>query len=326
MKKSVLALAMAFGVTGAFAQDLTSKKGEPYLPEAGDWSIGIDATPFFSYAKSFIGAGAGASAPTFNFLNSGTQTIVGKMYKDEKTAYRGIVRIGMSGQTFKNNIATAQSAATNAAQSYPTVAPTVEDKAKISSHMIGLGAGIEMRRGKTRLQGYYGGEAFLWLSGSNQKFTYGNSATAPTADPYVQVNNSAYTTDFTTVSGYTGAANLGVADGAVGGAAGRVIERKAGSTFGIGVRGFIGVEYFIIPKISIAGEFGWGLGYAMQGKSTLQVESQSTTSTGAYATSTVETTKAGNSHFILDTDSNPMSNANYNIGGPNGTIRLNFHF
>jgi len=35
MKKSVLGLALAFGVSSAFAQDLTSKKGEPILPEVG---------------------------------------------------------------------------------------------------------------------------------------------------------------------------------------------------------------------------------------------------------------------------------------------------
>ena len=34
MKKSVLVVALAIGVTAAFAQDLTSKKGEKYLPEA----------------------------------------------------------------------------------------------------------------------------------------------------------------------------------------------------------------------------------------------------------------------------------------------------
>jgi len=82
MKKSVLALAMAFGVTSAFAQDLTSKKGEPILPEAGDWAIGIDATPFLNYAGQLLST-SGSSAPTWNFLN-GNNTIIGKMFKDEK--------------------------------------------------------------------------------------------------------------------------------------------------------------------------------------------------------------------------------------------------
>src|ERR1043165_7523672 len=98
MKKSVLVIALAFGVTGAFAQDLTSKKGEPILPEAGDWSIGIDATPFLSYAKSFIGAGTGTTAPTWNFITN-YQTISGKYMVDANTAYRGSLRIGFGGST-----------------------------------------------------------------------------------------------------------------------------------------------------------------------------------------------------------------------------------
>jgi len=55
MKKSIALVAMAFGVTSAFAQDLTSKKGEPFLPEAGDYAISIDANPFLNYLGTFFG-------------------------------------------------------------------------------------------------------------------------------------------------------------------------------------------------------------------------------------------------------------------------------
>ena len=54
MKKSIALVAMAFGVSSAFAQDLTSKKGEPILPEAGDWSIGIDAAPFCKQSTWYL--------------------------------------------------------------------------------------------------------------------------------------------------------------------------------------------------------------------------------------------------------------------------------
>ena len=70
MKKSITILAFAFGITGAFAQDLTSKKGEPILPEAGDWAIGIDATPFLNYAGNFFGKTTNNNAPTFNFFTN----------------------------------------------------------------------------------------------------------------------------------------------------------------------------------------------------------------------------------------------------------------
>ena len=51
MKKSILAVAVLLGTSATFAQDLTSKKGETYLPESGDWSISIDATPLLGYVQ-----------------------------------------------------------------------------------------------------------------------------------------------------------------------------------------------------------------------------------------------------------------------------------
>ena len=68
MKKSIALVALAFGVSSAFAQDLTSKKGEPFLPEAGDYMIGIDANPFLNYLGNFFGKTVANTAPTFNFL------------------------------------------------------------------------------------------------------------------------------------------------------------------------------------------------------------------------------------------------------------------
>src|SRR5688500_10229821 len=98
MKKSITMLALAFGVTSTFAQDLTSKKGEQILPEAEDWSIGIDATPFLEYMGNFFGKTSPNAAPTFNFLNS-NQTITGKYFTEATMAYRASLRIGFGSVT-----------------------------------------------------------------------------------------------------------------------------------------------------------------------------------------------------------------------------------
>jgi hypothetical protein len=42
MKKLFLTLTLASAVAFANAQDMTSKKGVPILPEANDWSISFD--------------------------------------------------------------------------------------------------------------------------------------------------------------------------------------------------------------------------------------------------------------------------------------------
>lgn len=320
MKKSLTILALAFGVTGAYAQDLTSKKGEPILPEAGDWSIGVDATPFLDYMGNFFGKSANNTAPTFNFLNT-NQTITGKYFAAAQTAYRASVRIGFGGTTIRQMVEDRfQTQVNNASptNNFPTVNPMKENEWKHSTSNIGLSAGIEKRKGKTRLQGFYGAELGFNISSSKDKFTYGNalnplSAATSTSNPVVDVDND---------DSFGGSANNVYTAPTAGGPLGRVTERKNGTTFSFGVRGFIGVEYFVLPKISLGGEFGWGLGLATQGKSKTTMESIGNTG-GAGAndqtgTTTIESSKNGG--FRLDTD-----NTN-SIFGPSASLRLNFHF
>ncbi len=311
MKKTITILALAFGVTGAYAQDLTSKKGEQILPEAEDWSIGVDATPFLNYMGNFFGKSAANSAPTFNFLNS-NQTITGKYFVEAQKAYRASLRIGLGNQTEKNTVIDRAfvPAATN---TYPSTNPTKENVWKQSSTNIGLAVGMEKRKGKTRLQGYYGAEVGIGFSSSKDKFTYGNKldATSTTAPVSVDPDDS-----------FGGASNVVTnvpfVPGVIGNA--RITERKNGATFSFGVRGFVGAEYFVLPKISIGGEFGWGLGFVSGGKTTTKYESIGNTGAGANQVGISTVTEAGRGSFALDTD-----NAN-SLFGPSGSIRLNFHF
>ncbi len=305
MKKSVLALAMAFGFSAGFAQDLTSKKGEPYLPEAGDWGIGIDGTSLLSYAKSFIGAGVGASSPSFNFLNSSNNLIMGRYFKDEKTAYRAGLNLGFSNWSYTNNMVVQNVAGTPAAPPAMT-----SDKVSHSTTGIGLTAGIEKRRGKTRLQGYYGAEAGFWLGSWSDKYTYGNAFSATTNA------NAPTSTNWATNS--DGSINTSTP---ISGAAGSVVSRntavKGGTTFQFGVRGFVGAEYFLFPKMSLGGEFGWGLGFTSVGTSQVTTEAVYGTAT----TSSTPTFKGTSStKFNLGTDNNNT------MFGLSGSLRFNMYF
>jgi hypothetical protein len=317
MKKSIALVAMAFGVTSAFAQDLTSKKGEPFLPEAGDYAIAIDATPFFSYAKSFIGAGTGASAPTFDFATN-NMSIWGKYFKDANTAYRVGVRLGFGNTKNTNKVDmlyTNASAPTTV--TFPTEHAQVDNTWKQGKTNIGITVGIEKRKGKTRLQGFYGAEAGISFSSTKDKYTYGNALTAATGTVTGIYTNGA--------DAFTGQGNVGSPsiDGMTGGTQARMTEMKSGANIGFGVRGFVGAEYFMFPKISIGGEFGWGLGLNIKGKSKTTWESNGQ-STGATDESTGSVTINGSksSSFGIDTD---------NMGGvfgfmPAAKIRLALHF
>lgn len=308
MKKSVLVIALAFGVTGAFAQDLTSKKGEPILPEAEDWAISMNADPIFEFVGNAFNGNTSNNAPGVNWLN-GNQTIIGKKFIDEKNAYRVLVRLGFTNQTFKNMVAD-NSIVTPAV--FPAQDAEVEDKFKMRNTNIGIGVGKEMRRGKTRLQGYYGADAMIWISASSNKMEYGNTMSA-TAGAGTTTNPTSTTWNTTTgaVAGEAGTTN-------------RTLSSKSGMTFGIGVRGFIGAEYFIFPKMAIGAEYGWGIGYQMSGKGKTTTEEQGGTPNQV---AEQEYITSGSSKFGFDTDLNQGTIFGFK-GSNTGTasLRVTFHF
>lgn len=131
---------------------------------------------------------------------------------------------------------------------------------------INLSAGIQKYRGKGRLQGIYGAEVGIGMNSSSESWENGK----------IDGTNSTITAE---VSG--------------------------GGTFGFGVRGFIGAEYFFAPKMSLGGEFGWGIG----------LSSTSAVTTDVTVDGTKTSTEGGkSSSFGIDTDN------------ANGTISLNLYF
>lgn len=309
MKKTLVVIALAFGAANGFAQDLTSKKGEPILPEAGDWAIGVDANPFLQYVGNFFGKSTTNSAPSFLFPN-GVQVITGKYFVDAQTAYRMGLRIGLNNDTQRQMVGD-RTATSNT--TFPQPIAMTENSWKHSTTSVGLSAGIEKRKGKTRLQGYYGGELGIYLSTSKDKFEYGNSLNPGGTPPVsVDINNDEF----------FGANNTDNNPGIQGidGNGARVIERKNGTTFSFGVRGFVGVEYFILPKISLGGEFGWGLGLTSMGKSSTDWESTGTDAQGTLVAQPTTIEGSKQSSFSLDTDNST------GMWGPTGSLRLMFHF
>ena len=310
MKKSMLAVAVVLGATSLFAQKLESKNGEAYLPASGDWALGIDATPFLNYFGNFIGGGQNANnAPTWNFLTT-NQTITGKYFVEDDMAYRASLRLGFGSQTEKVMVAD-RSIDPTAPSTWPALAAEVENKGKSSSMNIGLAVGLEKRRGFGRLQGYYGAELGFNLMSNGSKYEYGNALTA---------SNSAVNVDITAADDFGGniisdVDGLNVTNDA------RITEQKSGLGFGIGLRGFIGAEYFVMPRLSIGGEFGWGLVFMSNGARSTTYETEGTTATGTIEqieTRTMEGSKS--STFGVDTDSNTS------LFGAAGSLRMVFHF
>lgn len=286
MKKfAILAGALALTTT-TFAQE-----EKQYTPVSGDWAIGIDATPFLNYFGNLIGGGQGNNtAPTWNFLTT-NQTITGKYFASDDMAYRGSLRIGFGSAKGSNMVG---QDGIVVAPVYPALPTEVEDTYKDGGMNIGLSGGLEWRKGAGRLVGYYGGELGFSFASSSSTYTYGNAMTitgATTTDWGTNLTTDTY------------------------GNAARITSDKSGMTTTFGLRGFIGAEYFVLPKMSIGGEFGWGLGFMSFGEGTMEIESTDGVIVG---NQTLTTTKA--SMFGIDTDSNNT------LFGPAGSLRLTLHF
>ncbi len=324
MKKKLIAITyLVLTVTFSNAQDLTSKKGSPILPEAGDWGIGLDATPFFNYAGNFFGKGGATTvttgsvqtashytnqAPTWNFL-ANNFSIAGKKFITAKTAYRATVRLGFNKTTTKNQVV---DRSITAAPVYPAVPFKIENSWKQSYTNVGLSFGIEKRRGKTRLQGFYGVEGGISFSSGKNVYKYGNALATGSKNPVsVDVVNDAFTTA-------SGTQTVNITKDTYSNDA-RITQDKSGFGFDIGARAFIGAEFFIAPKMSIAGEFGWGIGYGFSGKPKTTLESIGNNGT-ELVVGQQETSGTKSSKFYFDND------AKNSLFGPTGTIRLNLYF
>ncbi len=312
MKKSILAVAVVLGST-AFAQKMESKNGEAYLPAAEDWAIGVDATPFLNYFGNLIGGGQNANnAPTWNYLTT-NQTITGKYFAADDMAYRASIRLGFGSMKESNMVADRTNTANPA---WPSLDPMVENTAKYGSTNIGIGVGLEKRRGFGRLQGYYGAELGFNISSMKETYTYGNGLTPSSAAVPVNVTAA---DDFT--GGSMGTSLINGVDGTGTPYQGRITEYKSGMAFGLGLRGFIGAEYFVLPRIAVGGEFGWGLVFVSQGASSTTHEGVGTAFGGTVdqvATITTEGNKS--STFSVDTDNVT------GVFGPAGSLRMTFHF
>lgn len=200
MKKIILTVAAMFAFGMANAQDIKSSKGENYLPEAGDWAIGFNADGVFKYAGNSFNGTSGNAAPSVTYQNAGT--FVGKKFISAKEAYRVVANFAVASNENPGGYA---------------ANGTTYDKQ--SGFDLTAGLGKEWRKGKTRLQGFYGADAMLGFS----SMKYSNK----------------------------------VGDGSY----------EPGTTFKIGVNGFIGAEYFIFPKMSIGAQYTYGLNIGVRSES-----------------------------------------------------------
>lgn len=290
MKTFGLTICAIFIALQSFAQPV-SKKGEPYLPQEGDWAVAIDATPFLEYIGNFF-SDANNTAPTAQFPND-QFAITAKLFKTDDFAYRASARVNVFLETNRAFVPEFSTTPTNT---------TVEDTYSRSFNNFTFGLGIEKRKGNTRIQGFYGVEGLLGLGLEKHTFDYGNNISPENTSPVRTEWPIEFQDDPREITTVTD-------EGAF------ITEFKKGTTFSLGARAFIGAEIFLFPKWSLGFELGVSMGYFYTGNSTIVAE-QWTIPPGGNSEQfvTTVTDEGGDSVFQIDND---------NSGG---ALFLSFYF
>lgn len=244
-----------------------AKKPEKnYLPEAGDVTIGVNAIPFLNYLGNMFGKVQDndinpveiGGVPAFNKgvipgLDNPTMSIFGKYFLTDKTAIRLNVGIGINSQTQSNYVQDDAAVAEN-----PLSVDLVEDTYKYRNSGMSVAVGYEWRRGSKRLQGFWGGQAILAYSNSKHFFGYGNAITELNQNPTSTNTNAWANAGILIDENDDPLEQLPIINNNIGGNS-RLLMQSDGRSWTYGVGGFVGVEYYIAPKISIGCEMSLNL-------------------------------------------------------------------
>lgn len=296
MKRAFIIIAASlFTFCTTFAQTVEGKQ-KNYLPEKGDWAIGIDLKPVLNYVGNIFNGNTqnnidylGGEAVTNN-LDGWTNniapsaSIMAKYMISNNFALRA--NIGLLLKSDYNNVYVQndQNAALN-----PLNETKLIDSQKSNKNGMSLMVGAEYRKGTKRVQGVFGFGALLGFQNITTKYNYANQITSINQTPSTSLD----------------APQAAIKDY-------RVTKLKGASDIFYGVTGSAGVEWFVAPKISLGAEVNLCL-YGISGGQQYK-ESEGWNK----ATQTVETrydlSSPGNSAFRLGTE---------NVGG---SLYMSFYF
>lgn len=277
MKKIIgVSLALVFSAA-SFAQNeqVQNKNGVDMIPVSGEWGVGMNALPVLYFVgNAFNGNNSNTFIGGNKFVDYwAANTLFGKYMLSDDNAVRGQLRIGQYNYTYNNYVYSDRATSPDS---------LVMDSYSTQSSYYTIAAGYEFRRGKNRLRGIYGGEVmYTFQRGISAEYAYGNG---------FGIGNMAPTSTVWFPWGGVASENP---EGT------RIISDKGGNYNGAGIRAFIGVEYYVLPKICIGTEFGWG---ALYGATSERVSTVELFDLGLGTTRTEETTIAGSKGLSIDTD------------------------
>lgn len=227
------------GEDHAFTQPFVGKldmERDKLLPAKDDWNVSFTLPTIGN--SMFSGTRPSADSGLLGGFQSYVPTVMVRKFIDRNTAYRGGLQVNYKRTTQTEPVAK------DTLQFNPDDPSFVEDQKHTLQRSITLRAGLEKRRGSSRIQGVYGAEAVLGYFNTVQSYDYGNEMNQDFDTPNINdFGNNDYDSEGR-----------------------RLTEDKEGNRFLFGVRGFLGAEVFIVPKWSWGINAGYMLGFSTMGE------------------------------------------------------------
>ena len=235
---------------------LTAQQEKDYLPKAGDWALGIDMQPVYQFFGNLANDNAFNTLRQFggedvlgvtNNVNANNVSLIGKYMLDRTTAIR--VNIGIDKDVTKHYEYRQDD---KALFENPLSEAKVEDYYKHNDAFYSIAVGIEFRKGKNRIQGYYGADLIFGKHKERYQMTYGNAVTdinqTPTRGEWVPA------TATVPAHWYYPYNDLGLGVHNVPYWTESFLTESYAKAFVLGLAGKVGVECFVFPGISLGGE------------------------------------------------------------------------
>ena len=240
-----IAILCAFSVSLSAQEEATTqeapvvkkqKKDFSYLlPQKGDFALVIDAAPVLGYVADLVNFSGGNSAQSPGFQAARGFGFMGKYFLSPKLALRANLSIDINNYTQNYNVRDDAEFVKNPNSEAETI-----DVQKHRQSTFDFGVGTEYRVGKSRVQGYFGGELFVGFNKLKDEYKYGN--------PISEANKRPSTS-------FAYDANNA-----------RTLYSKADSNFRYGLKAITGIDIFITKNIAIGGEIALKMACQNNGK------------------------------------------------------------
>lgn len=234
-QRLLIIILCSLSLTRVSAQEKTENE---YLPKKGDWAVGVDVISVLRSVGNALGGknstvdaiGGTPFTKGNGYFNSALMpdvSIAGKYLLTDNVALRanlGLMIRSESAREYTSDDGSIITSITNEAK--------VVDQANINKNGMSLALGVEYRKGSKRVQGVFGSGLLFAFQQDKKKYKWGNQMTNINQLPTI---NSVF--DGYDDRGY------------------RTLERfSAASTFYVGLTGSVGIEWFVVPKISLGAD------------------------------------------------------------------------